>query len=180
MRDEFEQFPVEKKRIAYEEPPELIFFDTDDEQEEADFIRVDDLFALHPEAAEKLTGRLTFTLFPQRQDDLIDSRLSKRIHRTLALAGIRLERPLEKARIRPKFAQWQIELKENDEAEQIAREIRADLEELLHNVKNLGENERFWSDSCFVCPVGKEISDETIIRTAGHFRASDPRDAGEF
>ena len=39
-----EQFPAEKKELPSNEPPELIFFDTDGYPEEAEFIRVDDLF----------------------------------------------------------------------------------------------------------------------------------------
>ena len=54
--DEFEQFPAEKKEIRNNEPPELIFFDADGYPEEAEFIRVDDLFREEAGAAGKLTG----------------------------------------------------------------------------------------------------------------------------
>lgn len=166
MDREFEKFPVVKRQIRFEEPPEMIFFDVDEESEEAEFIRVDDLFAEEPEAAAKLTGRLSFTLFPRKFGKIIDSRLSKMIHRTMILTGFRLERPVEKIRIRPVFAQWQIDLLENDEPEYIVREFRADLEELLLSKENNSQIESFWSDNCFVSPIDKEIPDETIIRVA--------------
>ncbi len=163
---EFEQFPVVKRQIRYEEPPEMIFFDVDEESEEAEFIRVDDLFTEEPEAAAKLTGRLTFTLFPRKSGKIIESRLSRLIHRTMVLTGLRLERQVEKIRVRPTFAQWQIDLLESDEPEQIVREFRTDLEELIHSKENDSQIEAFWSDNCFVSPIDKEIPDETIIRVA--------------
>lgn len=163
---EFERFPVEKRRIRFEEPPEMIFFDVDEESEEAEFIRVDDLFTEEPETAAKLTGKLSFTLFPRKSGEIIESRLSRLIHRTMVLTGLRLERQVEKIRIRPTFAQWQIDLPESDEPEQIVREFRADLEELLHSKENDSQIETFWSDNCFVSPIDKEIPDETIIRVA--------------
>ena len=64
--DESELFPVEKKEIRYDEPPELIFFDADGYPEEAEFSRVDDLFREEAGSAEKLTGRLSFTFIPKR------------------------------------------------------------------------------------------------------------------
>ena len=167
---EIERFPVEKKQIRYEEPPELIFFDVDEDAEEADFIRVDDLFASEAEPLQKLTGSLSFTLFPAVPGVIIDSRMARSIHKNLILTSIRLDKPLEKVRIRPVFAQWQIEVLDDEEPESLIREFRADLEEFVHAAKKLSENERFWSDNCFVSPVDKEISDETIMRLAGIYQ----------
>ena len=165
-----EKFPVEKRQIRYEEPPELIFFDVDEDQEEADFIRVDDLFAAETGAEPVLAGKITFTLFPTRDEEIIDSRLSRLIQRTLILSGLRLQHPAGNLRIRPKFAQWQLELEPSDEAELFAREFRADLEDQTHSMKKIPEDERYWSDNCFVCPADKFISDDIIIRAAAHFR----------
>ena len=170
MDRDFERFPVEKKQIRFEEPPEMFFFDVDEDVEEAAFIRVDDLFADDPEIASKLTGKLTFTLFPRRSEDLVDSRMSRLIHRTMILTGIRVERPLEKIRIRPVFVQWQIELFDNDEPEQLAKDFRAGLEELIHEQKRISQENRFWSDNCFVSPADQEIPDETIIRVAKKYQ----------
>lgn len=163
---DIEQFPVVKRQIRYEEPPDLIFFDVDEDTEEADFIRVDDLFADEQEGYQKLSGQLSFTLFPRRQGELIGSALSKKIHRSMIFSALRLEHPLEKVRIRPNFAQWQVNLSAEDDAERIAREFRDDLEDLLRNVKKLKGDERFWSDNCFVSPIEREIPDEMIIRVA--------------
>ncbi|MBQ4511466.1 MAG: hypothetical protein II969_00630 [Anaerolineaceae bacterium] len=170
MERGIEKFPVEKRQIRYEEPPELIFFDVDEDQEEADFIRVDDLFSSEDASAQKLTGKVTFTLFPQKDEDIIDSRLSRMIRRTLILSGLRLEHPTDSLRIRPKFAQWTIELGDTDEAEQLIREFRADMEEQTHSMKKIPAEERYWSDNCFVCPADKNLSDDTIIRAADHYR----------
>lgn len=167
---DIEQFPVVKRQIRYEEPPDLIFFDVDEDTEEADFIRVDDLFADEPEFAQKLVGQLSFTLFPRRQGELIGSALSRQIHRSMVFSALRLEHPLEKVRIRPNFAQWQVSLSAEDDAERIAREFRDDLEELLRSVKHLKDEERFWSGNCFVSPIDREIPDEMIIRVAGYYQ----------
>lgn len=172
MNDEIEQFPAERKRFRFEDPPDLIFFDTDEEAEEADFIRVDDLFAAAPETAEKLTGRLSFTLFPRKAGNLITGRLSKTIHRTMILTALRLQHPLEKVRIRPAFAQWQIELSEDDEPLQFAQEFRADLEEVITGFRD-GAEAPYWSNNCFVSSIDREINDETIIRVAEYYQKQD-------
>ena len=117
-----------------------------------------------------MTGKVIFTLFPQRDNEIIDSRLSRMIRRTLVLSGLRLEHPTDSLRIRPKFAQWTIELGGADDAEQIIREFRADLEEQTHSMKKIPPQERYWSDNCFVCPADKNLSDDIIIRAAGHYR----------
>ncbi len=87
-------FRSKKKQIPCEEPPELIFFDVDEDQDEADFIRVDDLFSSEDTSEQKMTGKIIFTLFPQRDNEIIDSRLSRMIRRTLVLSGLRLEHPI--------------------------------------------------------------------------------------
>ena len=60
---EFERFPIEKQSVRADEPPDLFFFDVDDVSEEADFIRVDDLFRLEGDGGSKLSGPVLFTLF---------------------------------------------------------------------------------------------------------------------
>ena len=170
MDRDIEQFPVVKRRLRPEDPPELIFFDVDEDTDEAEFIRVDDLFRAEADSGGQLIGRLSFTLFPRGEDTLIDTQLSKLIHRALLICCLRIGKPLEKVRIRPSFAQWQIELTEEDEAEQIARAFRADLERQIHPFLHLPEEERFWSENCFVSPIDKEITDETIIRAAALYR----------
>ena len=145
-----EQFPAEKKHISFEEPPELIFFDVDEYSEEADFIRVDDLFREEAGTAERLTGRLTFTFIPKNSEDLISSRMAKQIQRCLLLSAVRLERPLDKVRIRPKFVQFQTELGSDDPAEEIAREFRDDLEDTIRFSHTDQNEDRFWSANCFV------------------------------
>lgn len=167
---EIEQFPVEKRQIKYEEPPELIFFDVDDEGEEADFIRVDDLFAMESGEETALTGPVAFTLFPRRSGELISSRLSRLIRRTLMLSAARFERPLLKTRVRPQFAQWQIELTDSDSAEDLVRAFRDDLEYQVRSSRGEVTNAYFWSPNCFVCPTDKEISDEVIVRVASSYQ----------
>lgn len=170
MKRGIEKFPVEKRQIRYEEPPELIFFDVDEEQEEADFIRVDDLFATEIEPEQILIGKVVLTLFPNKDEDIIDSRFARLIQRSLILSGIRLQHLAGHIRVRPKFAQWQIELETADEVEPLIREFRTDLEDQTHSMKKIPAEERFWSVNCFVCPVHKYISDDIIIRAAAHYR----------
>ena len=170
MDQEIEQFPAEKRRICYEEPPELIFFDVDGETEEADFIRVDDLFTMDKQNQTPLSGHLTFTLFPQISGKLIDSRSSRLIHRSLVLTALRLQHPLEKVRVRPRFVQWQIELNEKDKADELAREFRDDMEDQILSIQLSDKIERFWSNNFFVCPIEKEIPDETIIKIAADYQ----------
>ena len=165
-----EQFPAEKKELQSNEPPELIFFDTDGYPEEAEFIRVDDLFREEAGSAEKLTGRLSFTFIPKKDEDLIGSRMARLIQRCLLLCAVRLERPLEKVRIRPKFVQFRTELDTPDSAEKIAREFRDDLEDTVRFSRKDQSEERFWSANCFVSPVELELSDEMIIQAASSFR----------
>ncbi len=157
---EFERFPVEKKQIRREEPPELIFFDVDEYSEEADFIRVDDLF--RQEAA--LTGWLSFTFIPKRRDDLISSQMSGAIKRCLLLNAVRIEREIEKIRIRPQFVQFRIELQDSDSAEETAREFRDDLEAFVYTYRKDQNNARFWSANCFVSTADRDFSDETILQ----------------
>lgn len=167
---DFEQFPAEKKQIRYEESPELIFFDVDEVSEEADFIRVDDLFAMDPEAELPLVGAVSFTLFPRKSVDLISGRMSRLIQRTLPLCAARFEKALEKVRVRPKFVQWQIELTAPDEAENVAKGFRDALEDQIRANRGKQDTEAFWSPNCFVCPVDKEFSDEVIVSIAAKYQ----------
>ena len=144
-----EQFPAEKKELQSNEPPELIFFDTDGYPEEAEFIRVDDLFREEAGSAEKLTGRLSFTFIPKKDEDLIGSRMARLIQRCLLLCAVR-DTP--------------------DSAEKIAREFRDDLEDTVRFSRKDQSEERFWSANCFVSPVELELSDEMIIQAASSFR----------
>ena len=172
-----EQFPAEKRHISFEEPPELIFFDADEYSEEADFIRVDDLFREEAGTAEKLTGRLIFTFVPKKSENLISSRMARQIQRCLLLSAVRLERPMDKVRIRPKFVQFQTELGSDDPAEKIAREFRDDLEDVIRSSHSDQNKERFWSANCFVSPADAEFSDEFIVQavSAGRNREAETR-----
>ena len=153
---EFERFPIEKQSVRADEPPDLIFFDVDDVSEEADFIRVDDLFRLEGDGGSKLSGHVLFTLFPRQSGRF--------------LSGIRLEKPAEKIRIRPGFAQWQMDLNETDDPEQLMREYRADLEAQAGMLLGCEGNRRFWADSCFICPENDRITDEMISRLAARYQ----------
>ena len=165
-----EQFPVEKKQIRFEEPPELIFFDVDEESEEAEFIRVDDLFAMEPETGLSLTGLMAFTLFPRKKENVLSSHMSRLLQRTLILSAAHFEKTLEKVRVRPQFLQWQIELTDVDKAEEIAGEFRDALEAQVQTNRKGPDTEPFWSPNCFVCPVDKEFSDEMIVKIAEKYQ----------
>ena len=167
---EFDRFPIEKKSVQAEELPDLIFFDVDDVSEEADFIRVDDLFRLSGEASAVLTGPVWFTLFPRQSGRYLTDRLSRIFRRTLILSGLRLEKPAEKIRIRPGFAQWQIDLKEADEPEKLVKEFRDDLEMQAGNLLDYEGKQHFWADSCFICPENDRITDEMISRMAARYQ----------
>ena len=167
---EFERFPIEKHSVRAEEPPELIFFDVDDVGEEAEFIRVDDLFRLEGDGLSKLSGHVLFTLFPRQSGRFLTERLSRILRKTLIMSGIRLEKPAEKIRIRPGFAQWQMDLNETDDPEQLMREYRADLETQAGMLLGYEGNRRFWADSCFICPENDRITDEMISRLAARYQ----------
>lgn len=169
MKD-IEKFSIEKQSIRAEEPPELIFFDVDDVSEEADFIRVDDLFRMEEEAAGKVAGPVWFTLFPRQSGQLLTVRLSRILRRTLYLSGIRLEKPAEKIRIRPGFAQWQLDLGDADDPKGLMREFRADLEAQAGMLLGYDGEKRFWADSCFICPENDRITDEVISRMAARYQ----------
>ncbi|MBR6088846.1 MAG: hypothetical protein IKP86_02860 [Anaerolineaceae bacterium] len=167
---DIEQFPEEKKQLHDNEPPELIFFDVDGVPEEADFIRVDDLFRTEGAAENLLTGILSFTLFPQKTGTLIGSRLSRLIHRTLAVSAARQQHPLRKVRIRPRFVQWQLELGDGDDPAELAGEFRNDLELQFRVFTDTPDHVRYWSNNCFVCPFDKELTDEAIVRIAESYQ----------
>ena len=167
---EFERFPIEKQSVRADEPPDLIFFDVDDVSEEADFIRVDDLFRLEGDGGSKLSGHVLFTLFPRQSGRFLTDRLSRILRKTLIMSGIRLEKPAEKIRIRPGFAQWQMDLNETDDPEQQMREYRADQEAQAGMLLGCEGNRRFWADSCFICPENDRITDEMISRLAARYQ----------
>ena len=143
----------------YDEMPDLIFFDPDDCAEEADFIRVDDLFR---EAGDAMRGPLLFTLFPRKAGRFLSARLSRLFRRTLLLTGMRIEKPAEMIRIRPMFVQWRIETGPEDDAAELVRAFRSDLEAQADLFLDLREDEPFWAVSCFVCPENDRITDDMI------------------
>ncbi len=167
---EIERFPIEKQSVGAEEPPQLIFFDVDDVSEEAEFIRVDDLFRMDGEASAKLSGPVWFTLIPRQSGRYLTARLSRIFRKTLILSGIRLEKPAEKIRIRPVFAQWQMDLDETDDPEKLMWEFRADLEAQAGMLLGYDGEKRFWADSCFICPENDRITDEMISRMAARYQ----------
>ena len=151
-----------------EDSPELIFFDPDDLAEEAEFIRVDDLFRREPEAV--LFGPVFFTLFPRRAGTFLSGRLSRLFRRTLVLTGMQMEKAPERIRIRPMFLQWRTELSAVDDAGTVAGKFRADLESQADLFQDLQDGERFWADSCFVCPENERLTDEMINRMVARFQ----------
>lgn len=169
MKD-IEKFPVTKRQIRPADPPELIFFDVDEDADEADFIRVDDLFRDISDSESKEPGAFTFTLIPFGKDRLIDSRSSRIIHRTMILTAFRLQHPIEKIRIRPLFVQWQLTVEAQDEPEYLVREFRADLEDQFRNLQNMNENEKYWADTCFICPASAAVTDEWIREMAAAYQ----------
>ena len=166
MRTDIERFPAEKRQIRFEEPPEMIFFDVDEEAEEAEFIRVDDLFRLDAEDAQSLTGLTAYTFFPRKRGVFISGSFARLLRRTLVLLTSRFGTPTAKIRIRPRFVQWQIDLSEEDDPETLAREFRTELETQARNLLALEENDRFWSNSCLVSRGGEEPGDDLINRLA--------------
>lgn len=161
MSDEIEKFPIKKTSVHYEEEPEMFFFSPDEEEEEADFIRVDDLFNLE----EEVPGRsIILTLFPARRFTFIKGAPAQAFKRTIALTSLRLERPAEDIRIRPLFVQWRVALEPGDSPEQIAREIRAGLEEQARALLNIHEEHSFWSAVCFIRPADKDMTIAAVVK----------------
>ncbi len=158
MTDGIDKFPIKKTSIHYEEEPEMIFFAPDDEAEEAEFIRVDDLFEPEPDR------NIILTLFPARRCTFIKGELARAVTRTLALTALRLERPAEDIRVRPLFVQWRVELEDGDTPEQIAREVRADLEVQARALLKLDDDTNFWSTACFIRPADREMTIAAIVK----------------
>ena len=140
---------------------DLIFFDVDDVPEEAEFIRVDDLFRRENKA---LSGPVLFTLCTNSNECRISGGLSRIFRRTLILSGFRLEKPVGTIRIRPAFAQWQLVLDPDDDPEWLAREFRKDLELQAQNLTGLSPEARMFAACCFVCPEHERINDDTIMK----------------
>ena len=164
----FERFPAEKQRIRAEDPAELIFFDVDDEGEEAEFIRVNDLFRL--ETGPGSGGSFFLTLFPRSAERVISGKISRLIRRTLYLSAAGLQCRISKVRVRPHFVQWLTEPGETNDPELLTREFRADLEFQMHSVTGLAQEERFWSESCFMWFADSQINDEKIDGMIGLYR----------
>ena len=179
MNEEFQQFPVEKRRIRYEDPPELIFFDVDEDSEEAELISVDDLFRLSEAEDSPRCFPVRFTLFPAQKGDYIDSRLSRVIHRTLLMACLQMEKTPRLVRLRPTFVQWQLDPDSEAETESIARELRGALELQLHSLKNLDEKARFWASVCLIHPADAEITDDALNALILQYQSGDQRGANE-
>ncbi len=165
--EKFENITGEPEPDRTETFPEMIFFDPDDIAEEADFIRVDDLFRMENAVP---AGPVLFTMFPRRAGQYIAGPFIRVLQRTLILTGLRLERPAIKTRVRPRFVQWLSELSETDDAEALVREFRADLEIQADLYRDLEDGERFWADSCFVCPENDRITDDMISRMAARLQ----------
>ncbi len=157
---EFERFPAEKQQIRFEDPPELIFFDVDEDSKEADFIRVDDLF--RDEDAAATCSPFCLTLFPRCSGQILSGRISRVIRRTLYLSALRLNCTVSVIRVRPNFVQMLAEPGAGDTAEILAREFRADLELQMSSLCGLPEGLRFWSDNCFIWKADTQIGDEKI------------------
>ncbi len=155
-----ERFSAEKQQIRFEDPPELIFFDVDEDSNEADFIRVDDLF--RDGDAGETCSPFCLTLFPRCSGHILSGRISRVIRRTLYLSALRLNCTVSVIRVRPNFVQMLAEPGDGDTAETLAREFRADLELQMSNLCGLPEGLRFWSDNCFIWMADTQIGDEKI------------------
>ncbi len=160
----------EEERNPADELPELIFFEPDDTPEEAEFIRVDDLFRMEPEAADERGGPFTFVLFPRKAGTYISSRMALLIRRTMILCSVREEFPMEKIRVRPMFVQWQADPGEDAQPEAIVREIRTELETQAALLRDTEEDARFWAGSCFVYRAENELSDNDLNRLIGTYQ----------
>ena len=172
-----EKFPTEKKQITFDEPPEMIFFDLDEDPEyepgEAQFIRVDDLLQIPPESSEeetpeprKLTGRICFTLIPRRRCCFIDSRISPVIHRSIAMTALELNQDLLLTRVRPMFLQWELNLGEADDPLKIIGQYRRNLENEMrpYLMYEAHSDEFFWADECLIRPAGESLSVNQMVR----------------
>ncbi len=153
-----------------EDAPELIFFDTDELPEEADFIRVDDLFRMEGDPGSSLKGPFSFVLFPRKAGQFIGSRLALLIRRAMILYAARAESSMERIRVRPMFAQWQSELNTTDRPEAVVREIRNELETQASLLRDAEGGGRFWAGSCFVYPAENEFSDSDLNRLIGMYQ----------
>ena len=170
MDSGFEQISAEKEQLPDEELPEMFFFDVDEESEEAEFIRVDDLFRTDPDRASAPDGLMSFTFFPEKRDVFISSRLSRLLRRTLVLSASRTGILPERIRIRPLFVRVLSRMPDPDTPEKTALEIRNDLEMQARNVRKPGDTGRFWANSCLVSRADEEPDDDLITRLAAQIR----------
>ncbi len=157
---EIERFPAEKRQVRLEEPPELIFFDVDGESEEADFIRVDDLF--RSDVAIGPGDAVFMTLFPRSAEWILSGRISRVIRRTLFLSAAQLQCSVSGIRVRPHFVQWKAEPDEPVAPEFLARGFRTDLELQMNNLRGAKDGECFWSDNCFIWTAETMINDDKM------------------
>ena len=157
---DIEPFPAVKQRMKPDDLSDMIFFDVDEESEEADFIRVDDLFRL--EGTSETAGPFFLTMFPKGADRIISEKTSRLIRRSLYLSAVRLGCSVSKVRVRPRFIQWFTEPAGDDDPEKLAREFRADLEFQMNNLCGLKNGERFWAGSCFMWSADSRVDDEKI------------------
>ena len=104
---------------------------------------------------------------PEPEPEPVDTSI---VFTDMAGREVKLEKPAEKIRIRPGFAQWQMDLNETDDPEQLMREYRADLETQAGMLLGCEGNRRFWADSCFICPENDRITDEMISRLAARYQ----------
>ena len=160
----------ENERIPDDELPELIFFEPDEQPEEAEFIRVDDLFRSVTDSEAECRGPFTFVLFPRKAGGYIGSRLARLIRRTMILFSARAEYPMDRIRVRPMYVQWQSDPGETGEPEAIVREIRTELETQAALLQNAEGDPRFWSGSCFVYRAENDMTDYELNRLIGSYQ----------
>lgn len=152
-----ELFPVKKTQVKFCAPPEMIFFEPEEAvPDEADFIRLDDLFRIEgvsisqtaqkdpasdkvsPEQMEKpvtqqepstLNGPVTFMLIPRFRYQYVDAALSRIIRHSLIKRARTESKTLIFTRVRPLFIQWQLEITEGEDALRLMKAFRNDLDE---------------------------------------------------
>lgn len=143
----------------------------DDPAEEADFISLDELFNLAGDASSEaeakrnapLTGPVIFTLIPRHRYQFIDGTLSRVIRRCLMMTACEEGVKLLKTRIRPVFIQWQLELEDGMKAEQLVALFRLRLDEEIGAIHHLN-NESYWSDNCLIQPGTEEMTINHMMR----------------
>lgn len=180
--DLIESFPANKRQFKFAAPPEMIFFDVDDDPEEAAFIRVDDLFknaaaietqrpAKKPEKKEQ-NGETIFTLIPRKRYQFIDSVLSRVIRRSLAITAARECIPLTQTRVRPVFVQWRVTLPPRTDRKRVIRIFRRDLERHMapYLTDDAFEDGAFWADNCLIQLPEEELTINQMVRFVNKYQ----------